>query len=309
MYPKLEAASSTLHDSYALHLQSMEHVMPMADAYLDPQSRFISIDGTRVHFKREGRGDAVVLLHGSGSSLHCFDAITDLLKEHFEVIRLDLPGHGLTAPRGDRDYRIGAYVSFLKKFVTELGLDRFSLVGNSLGGNVAWNFALDHAQCLQHLVLMNATGYPEKSLPLAMRVARLPFGGSLIKAMFSRRATARNLRGLMGTSKSRLDDKLIDRVHALMSIPANLQAFIEFARTDQVDRSHEIALIRVPTLILRGESVDGQNFRRDIKHSQEIVFSGAGRLLPDEVPDKVASTILRQLTSTSHGRQSACSAR
>jgi len=270
-------------------------LVPTDGSYCDKQSRFISIDGISTHYKREGEGPSIVLLHGSGSSLHCFDTVVADLKGKFDLIRLDLPGYGLTGPREDRDYRIETYVEFLMKFVSALKIGRFCLAGNSLGGNIAWNFVLQHPDLVTNLILMNATGYPEKSLPLAIRLARAPFGPFLIKKMLSRRATERNLRRLVGSGTTDIDEKLIERVHALISSPGNLQAFIDFSRTDQKDRSREISTIKVPTLILRGESVDGQHFARDIVSSKEIVFSGAGRLLPDEIPHEIAKAILQEL--------------
>jgi pimeloyl-ACP methyl ester carboxylesterase len=272
-----------------------KNTMPAVSAYRDRQSRFISIDGMSIHYKREGKGPSIVLLHGSGSSLHCFDALVEDLKDKFELVRPDLPGYGITGPRKDRDYRIETYVSFVTKFVAALKINRFCLGGNSLGGNIAWNVALQHPELLTNLILMNATGYPEKSLPLAMRLARAPFGPFLIKRMLSRRATERNLRQLAGSGTPDLDEKLIDRVHAFISSPGNLQAFIDFSRTDQVDRSLEIPSIKVPTLILRGDSVDGQHFARDIAGCREVIFSGAGRLLPDEIPHEIAKAILHEL--------------
>lgn len=274
-------------------MQNIE--MNKVEAYLDTRSQFVSVDGMRVHFKREGRGPTVLLLHGSGSSLHCFDGVVHALQAHHEVVRLDLPGFGLTGPRPDRDYRIETYVSFLQRFMSALSITTFSLVGNSLGGNIAWNFALDHPEQVRHLVLMNATGYPEKSLPLAMRLARNPVGRFLLRRMISRRATERNLRQLVGSRTPRLDDALVDRVYTFMSQPGNLQAFIDQSKTPQRDRSSEIPRIVSPTLILRGQDVDGQHFARDIPGSRETVFQGAGRLLPDEIPAEVAAAIQRHI--------------
>lgn len=268
-----------------------------ADAFVDRHSQFMSVDGMRVHFKREGRGPTIVLLHGSGSSLHCFDQVVPTLASTCDVVRLDLPGFGLTGPRPDRDYRIESYVSFLERFVSTLSIRRFSIAGNSLGGNIAWNFALDHPERVHHLILMNATGYPGKSLPAAMRLARNPLARALLRRWIPRSATARNLRKVVGSRMSSIDEAIVDRVHALTNRPGNRQAFIDLANTPQRDRSAEIRLIKAPTLVLRGESVDGQHFARDIPGSREIVYAGVGHLLPDEAPIEVARAIRSQLDS------------
>ncbi|NWD73691.1 alpha/beta hydrolase [Pseudomonas gingeri] len=264
--------------------------MPDEHSLQDAQSRFIVVGGTQVHYKREGKGPVIVLLHGSGSSLQSFDKLVLALRQNFEVVRLDLPGCGLSGAMPGSDYRIDAYVRFLNNFVQRLVLSRFQLGGNSLGGNIAWNFALDHCDKVQRLILMNATGYPEKSLPAAFHLARNPIGRFLLRRFLSRRSTAMNLRKLVGT-RTVLDEAVIDRTYQMMSIPANREAFIHFANTDQRDRSGEIRNIRAPTLVLRGEQVDGQYFARDITGSQEIVLAGVGRLLPEEAPDEIAASI------------------
>lgn len=268
-----------------------------ADDYIDPDSRFATVDGHNIHYKRAGTGPSVLLLHGSGSSLHTFDRVAAALSSSFDVIRPDLPGFGLTGPRADRDYRIHTYARTVAAFMDSLGVTKASVAGNSLGGNIAWNFALDYPQRLERLALINATGYPGKSLPLALRLARNPIGRILIRKISSRSATERNLRSTVGSNKSVVDDALVDRVYAMLTRPGNQQAFIDFANTDQIDRTAEIPGIAAPTLVLRSESVDGQNFAREIPASVEQIHPSGGHLLPDEDPEWVASALLNFLTA------------
>lgn len=262
-----------------------------AEDYIDHASKFEIVDGMRVHYKREGEGPVILLLHGSGSSLHCFDRLVTYLTQDYEVVRLDLPGFGLTGPRGDRDYRIPTFVAFIDRFMSALSIKQFSIAGNSLGGNIAWNFALDYPERITSLMLMNATGYPQKSLPLAMRLARNPFLKPLLRRWGSRKATEKSLRKLVGEGMARIDDAMVDRIHAMMSRKGNRAAFVDFANTRQTDRTHEISGIKVPTLILRGEAIDGQYFARDIANSLEKTFKGVGHLLPEEIPEQASLAI------------------
>jgi len=254
-------------------------------------SRFVFVGDLQIHYQRAGHGPAVLLLHGSGSSLHSFDRIAALLAGRFEVIRLDLPGSGLTGPRLDRDYRIGTYVATVAGFVATLDLSSVAVVGNSLGGNIAWNFALDHPDLVDALVLINATGYPEKSLPDGVRLARNPLLRPLLRRWMPRRAVERSLRSAVGPRSTIVDDAMVDRVHRLTSRPGNRSALIDLANTDQRDRSAEIPRIAAPTLILRSASVDGQHFGRDITGSVELVHPDGGHLLPEEDPAWVAEAI------------------
>jgi pimeloyl-ACP methyl ester carboxylesterase len=206
-------------------------------------------------------------------------------------VLLDLPGFGFTGPRPDRDYRVSTYAATVAQFLSELEVERCSIVGNSLGGNIAWNLALDEPDRVERLVLINATGYPEKSLPAAIRLARNPVLRPLLRRWAPRRATQRNLRAAVGSVSTVVDDAMVDRMHAMMSRPGNRRAFIDLANTDQPDRSAQIPLVAVPTLVLRSSSIDGQHFARDIPGALEMVHPNGGHLLPEEDPDWVAGAI------------------
>jgi len=251
----------------------------------------------RLHYKRAGQGPVVLLLHGSASSVHGFERVAALLSASFDVVRLDLPGFGLTGPRADRDYRVPTYVATVARFMAALGVPSYAVVGNSLGGNIAWNLTQDHPERIDDLVLINATGYPEKSLPAGMLLARNPVLRSLLRRWMPRRATERNLRSAVGPRSAIVDDAMVDRVHALMSRPGNRSAFIDFANTDQPDRSSEIARISVPTLVLRSAAIDGQHFAGAIPGSQELVHADGGHLLPEEDPTWVAHAVDEFLNS------------
>ncbi|MEU9449909.1 alpha/beta hydrolase [Streptomyces sp. NPDC048277] len=262
-----------------------------------PDSRFVAVDGMRIHCKRAGSGPALVLLHGSASSLQHFDRAAALLARSYDVIRPDLPGFGLTGPRRDRDYRVTAYAATVARFLETLGVPRYAVAGNSLGGNIAWNHALDHPERLTGLVLVNATGYPEKTVPAGMRLTRNPLLRPLLRRAMPRRAVERNLRTAVGPRSQIVDDAMVDRAYQLMSRPGNRSAFVDFCNTDQPDRSAQIPRIAVPTLVLRSAGIDGQHFARDIPGAQELIHPDGGHLLPEEEPRWFADTVERFLGS------------
>lgn len=262
----------------------------MAD-HLDRAASFATVHRMRVRYVREGRGPVVLLLHGSGSSLDAFDEITARLRTSYEVIRPDLPGFGLTGPHPDRDYRIASYVAFVARFLDSLSVGACTVAGHSLGGNIAWNFALDFPDRVERLALMNATGYPGKSLPAAMRLARNPLTRPLVRRAGSRAMTARTVRSAVGTGFS-APEAMVDRIHSMMNRPGNRAAFIDLARTDQIDRSTELTRLRVPTLVLRSAGIDGQHFARDIPHARDVALPGVGHLMPEEAPAEAADALL-----------------
>jgi pimeloyl-ACP methyl ester carboxylesterase len=107
-------------------------------------SAFVELAGMQVHLRDEGPRDdpiPILLLHGTSASLHTWEAWVQLLKNEHRLIRLDLPGFGLTGPAPDNEYSIEKYAQLLIVLLDYLQVDQVILVGNSLGGNVAWNTA------------------------------------------------------------------------------------------------------------------------------------------------------------------------
>ena len=247
-------------------------------------SQFTKVDGLSLHYKRAGHGPALLLLHGTTSSLEHFDRAAAILQTSFDVIRPDLPGFGLTGPRPDRDYRARTYADTIAQFMRQLNIDRYAAAGNSLGGNIAWNLALDFPLRLRALVLVNATGYPEKSLPVGMRLARNPVVRPVMRAWMPRQMVARGLRQAVGPNSTIVDAAMVTRVHHLWNQPGNRSAFVDFVNTEQKDRSAEIPRIAVPTLVLRSAGIDGQRFASDIPGGRESIHPDGGHLLPEEDP-------------------------
>lgn len=140
---------------------------------------------------------------------------------------------------------------------------------------------------------MNATGYPDKSVPLVLRLARHPLTRPLVRHLGSPAATRRSLVRLAGPGSSVMDDAMVDRVHAFTSGADARQALIDFAGTEQPDRSRELVDISTPTLVLRSDLVDGQHFGRDIPGCREVLLPDVGHLMPAEAPHVISGAITR----------------
>ena len=149
-------------------------------------SAFVTIDGMDVHYRDEGNpkdSTPIVLIHGTGSSLHTFDTWTQELISEYRVIRMDLPAYGLTGPFLNRTYTITNYVDFINAFLSKLNIKQCILAGNSLGGNIAWNYTLKHPTSVDKLILIDASGYPStaQSIPIAFKLAKIPLVKNLFK--------------------------------------------------------------------------------------------------------------------------------
>jgi len=110
----------------------------LLEKYTNSHSKFVSLDGNRVHYRDEGQGEVIVLLHGTASSLHTWDEWVQGLSKEYRVIRMDLPGFGLTGPDQENRYEVDDDVAFLNNFLAKLGLNSVHLAGSSLGGRIAW---------------------------------------------------------------------------------------------------------------------------------------------------------------------------
>ena len=122
-----------------------------------------------------------VLIHGSMGSLHMWEGWARELASKARLISVDLPGHGLTGAWPRDEYTIEAYADFIEVLVDTLNLDRFVLVGHSMGGAVAWTFAATRPDRVSQLILVDAAGYPRTAgeAPLPTRLARMPVVGDI----------------------------------------------------------------------------------------------------------------------------------
>jgi len=276
--------------------KSLEDLKPL---YTDQESEWLEVDGMQVHHKREGSGEAVVLIHGTGASLHTWDGWTEELDDNFEVYRMDLPAFGLTGPDPAKDYTIDGYVSFVHEYVEKLGVDSFSIAGNSLGGYIAWAYAVAHPDKIEKLILLDAAGYPsdEKTDALAFKIATNPILGPLMKHITPKSFIAKNLEQVYA-DPSKISDELIDRYYDMTLREGNRQAFIDRVYTHHTDQSSRIAEITCPTLIMWGDSdtwvqpENAEKFKRDIKNSELIVYKNVGHVPMEEAPEQTVKDAL-----------------
>lgn len=266
----------------------------LTEKYTDSDSRFIQVEGINVHYKKEGSGPTLVLIHGTASSLHTWDQWTLMLKDYYTIIRMDLPAFGLTGPNQEGDYSMKYYSDFIDQFLDQLSVDSCFIAGNSLGGAIAWNYTLDHPEVVKKLILIDASGYPKEGIPLVFQLARNPFSSFLLKHITPRSFIEKNIKEVYHQDELITED-LINRYYELSLRPGNRQAFIDRANLNYIDRSDEINKIDCPTLIQWGENdlwiplVDGKRFNAEIENSSLIIYKNAGHVPMEEIPLQTSS--------------------
>lgn len=270
-----------------------------------PPSRFVDVDGVRVHLRDEGSGPVLLLLHGTASSLHTWQGWADRLSSHRRVIRVDLPGYGLTGPAPEGGYASERYVAFVLRLLEVLHVEGpIDLAGNSFGGAISWKFALAHPSQVRALILVDAAGYPPVRLPTPFRIARTPVLGRLVRWVTPTFMMRKNVREVYGNPEL-VTDALVHRYETLLRREGNRQVMVErFNGPAELDRSGEIANVRVPTLILWGAKDAwiplefGERFHAAIPGSRMTVLPAAGHVPMEEAPDETARIADEFLTAT-----------
>ena len=129
--------------------------------YADPDSKFVVLegnDGINVHYKDQGSGPAVLLVHSSTGDLKDYDGWVEILEEDYRVVRFDLPAFGLTGPVPSGNYSIDRFLALVDGLMYHLGIDRFAIAGTSYGGLVAFRYAGTRTDRVTALVLQNSAG-------------------------------------------------------------------------------------------------------------------------------------------------------
>lgn len=272
-------------------------------------SRFIEVDGFRIHYRDEGSHDkpVLVMVHGVMASLHTWDGWVTELGRHFRIVRLDVPGFGLTGAGRDREYSGERLVRVFAQFIDRLGLDRVSIAGNSLGGYIAWNYAAQHPQRVERLILVDPAGYYMQKVPLMIASAVLPGAGLLMPAWMPRALVAQGIKEVYGDAR-RIQPGVVDRYYDISRRPGNRRAMIDIFRVlvkanrEELPTAPErVALIKAPTLLMWGERdrwISPRHvplWQRDLPGIEVKTYAGVGHVPMEEIPEESAADALRFL--------------
>jgi pimeloyl-ACP methyl ester carboxylesterase len=280
----------------------------------------MTLHGHRVSYRRGGSGPALLLLHGITNSSQTWEGVAPRLVERFTLIAPDLLGHGESAtPRGD--YSLGAHASGARDVMTALGIERATVVGHSLGGGIAMQFAYQFPERCERLVLVSSGGLG-REVHLLLRAAALPGADYVLPFLTSA--------GLVGVGRSvggllkRLpvgpgeDVEVLARGFASLNSAGARQAFLHTVRAviepggqrvSAQDRLQLAALL--PTLIVWGERdsiipvAHGAAAHEAMPGSRFEVFPGAGHMPHDADPERFAELLTEFFGATDSARLAA----
>jgi len=277
------------------------------------------LHGRQVAYAEAGSGPVLLLIHGMGGTLENWQVVIELLAREHTVIAPDLPGHGASAP-GAGDYSIGALAAGLRDLLVALGHDRATLVGHSLGGGIAMQFAYQFPEATERLVLVSSGGLGSE-VSRVLRAAALPGAKLFIAATAgpgraAGSAVARAL-GAVGL-QPKPDLAEVGRAYASLADPEHREAFLATLRSvvgtggQRVNAADRLYLTEgVPVLIIWGERDPiipvrhGEDACRAMPGSRLEIFDGAGHMPQLEEPGRFVAVVSRFLSETEPSQRDA----
>jgi pimeloyl-ACP methyl ester carboxylesterase len=285
--------------------------MPSIDASFST-AQTVSVHGREVSYLKAGDGPLVLLVHGMAGTAHNWDPVIEPLGLHNTVIAPDFPGHGDSAPGGG-DYSLGSLASGLRDLMIALGHERATLVGHSLGGGVALQFAYQFPEMVERLVLVSSGGLgPE--VGAILRAAALPGADLFLRATAAPgSAVVGRLAGALGKVGLRPNADLaeVGRAYASLADIDRRKAFLSTLHAVvDTDGQRVAALDRLylaenlPVLIIWGERdpiipvAHGRAAHAQLPGSRLEVFPEAGHVPMLESPGRFAAVLQRFLDET-----------
>jgi pimeloyl-ACP methyl ester carboxylesterase len=263
---------------------------------------YLHVRGQRVRMLDTGPRDApaLILLHGFGSSLDTWDPWAKALSGQYRVIRFDLPGFGLTGPDETRDYSDARTLLVLEGLMDRLGVARATLIGNSLGGRFAWEFAARFPLRVEKLVLISPDGFASPGFDYG-KAPEVPFVMNLMPWVGARALIRDNLAPAWANPEA-LPDAVLDRYRDMLLAPGVRHAILDRTRqTILTDPSARLRTITAPTLILWGEQDrmipirNAQDYLRLMPHACLVRLPGMGHVPFEESPAASLPPLVRFL--------------
>jgi pimeloyl-ACP methyl ester carboxylesterase len=277
------------------------------------ESRRISLHGNRIAYREAGHGPVLLLVHGITSDSSIWERVMPGLARHFTVIAPDLAGHGESdKPKGD--YSLGAHASTLRDLLAALGHKRATIVGHSLGGGIAMQFAYQFPETCERMVLVDSGGLG-REVSFLLRAATLPGSELVLPLLAASRLLDAGAKagGLLNRLGLRLGTDLeqIARGHSTLADAASRAAFVHTLRSvvefggQRVNATNRLYLAeQFPFLLIWGQRDSiipvshGRAAHEQLPGSQLRVLSRSGHFPQLDEPEAFLEALIDFLDST-----------
>ena len=246
---------------------------------------------------------AILLLHGFGASLQAWDDWAPALEKNLRVLRIDIPGFGLSGPAVNQDYSDAADVARVIAVMDQLGVQQVIVAGHSMGGRIAWNLAAAHPERVSQLVLISPDGFPD---PNAKSDKTYEVPALLGLLPYSLPQWALRMGGVAPAfaDDSQLTPQMMQRYHDMMLAPGVRTALLERMRqTRNSDPVSRLQSIQAPTLLLWGEKdafipvSNAQDYLKAMPQATLVTLPGVGHVLHEEAPKASVQAVLDFLSA------------
>ncbi len=278
----------------------------LAAKYESAASRYVDLPGNvRVHYRDEGVQSAdaptLLLIHGFSASLHTWEPWVARMGDIYRIVSLDLPGHGLTAAPAGYQASTEAYRDIVEAFARAQRLERFILAGSSMGGHVAWQYALAHPERVEGLILVDAAGWEDARFaddePQVFKLLRSP-AGPLLMQLDNTRIIRQGLQASF-YDPALVDDAMVARYSELARAPGHRDILLQMSTGRRTYATPEMLapLASIPVLILWGDTdrlvpaEHAQNFANAIQGSTLVMYENTGHIPQEEIPDRSAADV------------------
>jgi pimeloyl-ACP methyl ester carboxylesterase len=261
--------------------------------YLDSSSAILDISGTPLRVRDTGpkSAPALILMHGFGSSIETWEPWASLLSDKYRVVLFDFPGSGLSEPDRTGDYSDARSLNLLKALMQQLGIGSAVLIGNSMGGRIAWKFAAAYPTLVNKLVLISPDGFASPGFEYG-RPPKVPAVLELMKYFLPKPVLRANLLAAYA-DPARLSNAQLDRYYDLLLAAGNRGAMIARMKQTVLEEPQPLLQrIKAPTLLLWGEA-DGMipysnaaDYLRALPNAKLVLFPNLGHVPQEESPEE-----------------------
>jgi pimeloyl-ACP methyl ester carboxylesterase len=284
--------------------------------YATPASRFMTLpDGVTVHYRDQGLvgGPPLVMVHGFAANLDAWEPWVARLGNEYRIITLDLPAHGLTLVPPGYKVSTAGQVEVVDQLTRGLHVDRFVLAGNSMGGGVAWSYALAHPDRVAALVLADSVGPPpagkrKEGPPAIFVLLGNPVGRAALRQIDPRPLAERGLKQAYVDPRL-VTPQLVDRYVDLALAPGHRALLLAAQDRPRVPVTPAtFQAIHAPTLVMHGAAdtviplAAGQALAAAIPGARLIVYPGVGHVPMEQIPDRSAEDVRQFLRAADPDR-------
>lgn len=259
----------------------------------------------KTHFKIEGSGEAVLMLHGFGANKDTWNYVKPHLVSQYQVITLDLPGSGFTPNPEGRTYSLDSQAEFVQEFIEQHKLKRVTIVGSSYGGGIALLAASRYSEAgkspISALVLIGSMAYKQK-LPWYISLLRTPVINKLAAYLIPVHKLVMMVYRMSFFDHSRIPEDLAKSYADSLSSRESKNALMRMAKAIQPDEYREVAqkysVIKMPVLLLWGEHDRvvpvwvGEKLQADLQDARLEVIKNCGHVPQEECPVETAEFLL-----------------